>query len=110
MGFEGPTVVYDMGTSSDLIAVKEPGLGHVLVLIKFRSIPELVSLANNFGVPDQLLVFSAHFNTTTNILKSVHVSCSENILQSEKSDIFKMIHQNFEFIKHFVYRRLKKSL
>lgn len=67
-------MVYDLGLSSDLIALKEANLGHVLLLVPYRSAIELCALGNNFGVPDCVLIYSNCINTTTSLMKKLNVS------------------------------------
>ncbi len=44
-----PTILSNLGTSVDLVAIKFGGTSHLLCVIPYRSKSELMSLANNQG-------------------------------------------------------------
>lgn len=55
-----PSLVWDMGTSCDLIASRTSGLGHILFVIPYRSPSELLSLANNYGDENQVFIHATN--------------------------------------------------
>ncbi|ODM94665.1 Aldehyde dehydrogenase 5, mitochondrial [Orchesella cincta] len=69
--FDVPTVVYDIGTSSDIVANKEIGLGCLLIVIPYRSLAELFSLFNNQEEPDNVFIYANEINTTMDIIRHV---------------------------------------
>lgn len=70
---KGPAAIYDIGTCADIVAIKGPGLGHILIIIPYRNITELVQLANNFGHPEQVFIYGDAFSDTVRIAQSLNV-------------------------------------
>ncbi|CAL8081282.1 unnamed protein product [Orchesella dallaii] len=69
--FDVPTVIYDIGTSSDIVANKGIGLGCLLILVPYRSVAELVSLFNNQKEADNVFIYANEINTTMDIIRSI---------------------------------------
>lgn len=75
-------VVYDIGTSSDLVANTTPGLGHVLCVIPYRSNAELFSLANNHGPNVQTRIHASNYFVAKEIAANIKVNeAVKNILK-----------------------------
>lgn len=68
-----PTVVHEIGTSTDLVANKVSGMGHLLCVIPFRSSAELLSLANNHGAMVQTMIYASDVAVVKKLLGSLKV-------------------------------------
>lgn len=72
--WRGPTVLYEVGSSVDLVARKvKGGQGHLLFLIPYRSNKELLSLANNHGEAVLTRIFASDFSTIKQLVTAVKV-------------------------------------
>jgi hypothetical protein len=69
--FSLPTLLWDIGTSYDLIASRIGGLGHVLFVIPYRSLSELLSLANNYGDENEIFIHASNLAFVNPVASSI---------------------------------------
>ena len=71
--FTYPSIVYDIGTSASLVTSSVVGSGHILVIIPYRSVSELISLANNFDIHNETYVFASNVDFFSTVAKQLKV-------------------------------------
>jgi len=69
--FSGPSLVYNVGTSSEFMTTSTLELGHVLSIIPYRSVSELFALANTQGEKNEVHIYSSNASVLRQIISGI---------------------------------------
>jgi hypothetical protein len=72
--FSQPSILSEIGTSTDFVANPVHGWGHLLCVIPYRSLGELLTLMSNLGNDATTSIYASNCDVVKRLVLNVRVS------------------------------------